>query len=274
MFATSLSKVAFFFIAWAIIWLPIGVLVSRKIQCLPNRSLTTNQKLILLATLYPIAPLILWWQTRFEGLSFLDFGLDWQLSLAASFSWGLMISLAELAIVFGVEFKLDLIKWHWQNWQFLRALFLPIFGLSLAISFVEELVFRGYVIRELTIDLPYWLAATIASIIFALLHLVWERKQTIPQLPGLWLMGMVLTVAKIVDGGSIGLAWGLHTGWICGLTCIDSAQLLTYKQEIVWITGVDRQPLAGIAGIMCLLATPVILWIPNAITDAVMQLLN
>ncbi|MGV2828334.1 CPBP family intramembrane glutamic endopeptidase [Myxosarcina sp. GI1(2024)] len=268
MFPASLLKVAVFFGTWAIIWLPIAASISRQIQWQPNQSLTTEKKLVLIVSLYLLAPAILWWQTKLEGLSFQDLGLDWCLSLAISFGWGLIISLVELAIVFSLEFKFDLIVWHWQNWQLLPSLFLSIFCLSLGISFIEELVFRGYVIQELIVDFPYWLAATITSIIFALLHLVWERKQTVPQLPGLWLMGMVLIFAKIADRGSLGLAWGLHTGWNLGLTCIDSAQLITYKGKD-WITGINGQPLAGIAGIFCLLATAIALWVLNVLSDTV-----
>ena len=141
------------------------------------------------------------------------------------------------------------------------SLIVPILILSLGISFIEELVFRGYIINILNAEHSYWLAATISSIIFALLHLIWERKTTIPQLPGLWLMGMVLAGARLVDHGSLGLAWGLHSGWILGLSCIDSAKLITYnKQAQSWIIGIYQQPLAGIAGIFCMLATAIILW--------------
>jgi uncharacterized protein len=48
---------------------------------------------------------------------------------------------------------------------------------------------------------------------------------------------------------------GLHGGWIWGLTCIDSADLLTYKHADHWFTGISQQPLAGMAGILCLTLT-------------------
>ncbi|MBE9048301.1 CPBP family intramembrane metalloprotease [Pleurocapsales cyanobacterium LEGE 10410] len=126
---------------------------------------------------------------------------------------------------------------------------------------VEELVFRGYVFSTLLSDNSYWLAATMSSLIFALLHLIWERKATFPQIPGLWLMGMVLVMARLVNNNNIYLALGLHAGWIWGLTCIDSAKLITYKQQNHWLTGINQQPLAGVAGIFCLTITGLALWV-------------
>jgi hypothetical protein len=64
-----------------------------------------------------------------------------------------------------------------------------------------------------------------------------------PQLPGLWLMGMVLVLARYVDGGSLGLAWGLHAGWVWAIASLDSAQLITYTGTgSEWVTGKNRKP--------------------------------
>ncbi len=73
-------------------------------------------------------------------------------------------------------------------------------------------------------------------------------------------MGMVLVFARWVDGGSLGLATGLHTGWIWGLTCLDSTELISYTGKgPTWITGLGANPLAGVAGIVCLLTTGILL---------------
>ena len=261
MFATSLLKVIAFFGTWGIIWLPIAFFVARLIDWQPKQPLTVKQKLILLTSLYVLAPVIVWWKAKQEGLYFADLGLDWQPSILAYLALGLILSLVGLGIVFSLESLLGLVIWHWDNRKNLWSLAWPILGLSLAISLIEELVFRGYAIDILIIDYPYWLSAIISSIVFASLHLIWERKETIPQLPGLWLMGMILVGARLADGGSLGLACGLHAGWIWGLSCLDSAQLITYTEKNKnWITGINQQPLAGVAGILCLLVTSAALW--------------
>lgn len=262
MLAPSLLKVITFLGSWAIIWLPIIFLVSRFINWQPKQPLTPKQKLILLASLYPLAPLIIWLATRVEGLSWTDCGLKWQPSLSISLGMGLVIGIAGVGVIFALESFLGLVNWQWENLQRLLSLALPILIIGLGVGFIEELVFRGFIIYELASDRTYLTAAVISSAIFALLHLVWERQETTPQLPGLWLMGMVLAGARLVDGGSIGLAWGLHAGWIWGLSCLDSAELLTYTaKEVTWISGMNRQPLAGLAGILCLVGTGLVLWL-------------
>ena len=262
MFNPSLLKVIGFLGIWGIIWLPVVFFVARLINWQPNQTLTPKQKLILLASLYLLVPLIVWWKIKQEGLSFRELGLDWQFQLFVSLGLGLIFSITSLVLVFSLESWLGLVTWQWSKSKLLLSLALPILALGLGIAGIEELVFRGYIVNILVIDYPYWLTATLSSIIFALLHLIWERKETIPQIPGLWLMGMVLVGARLVDGGSLGLAWGLHAGWIWGLTCLDSSELIIYtKEEKSWIVGINQQPLAGVSGIFCLVVTGLVLWL-------------
>jgi hypothetical protein len=261
MLSLSCLKAIAFLLIWFIMWLPIAFPLVRWIDWQPGQPLTAKQKLILLASFYPLAPLTIYLLTKFEGISLTDCGLRWQPSMFVSLVTGLVIGILGILILFFLEWALGLVIWQWQNGQRLLAQFLPILIIGLGVSITEELVFRGFLLEELISDYTYWLAAIISSIIFALLHLVWEQKQTIPQLPGLWLMGMVLAGARLVDNGSLGLAWGLHSGWIFGLSCLESAELIAYTdKKITWITGINQQPLAGLAGIFCLSITGAFLW--------------
>ena len=260
MLDTSWLKLLAFFGLWAAIWLPIAGAIIQFIDWQPGQPLIPQHKLILLASLYILSPGIVAWKIKVESLSFADLGLSPTANILVSILLGLTISLASVIVIFSLESTFNLVSWRWQNFEALLSLFLPILFLSLSISFVEEVIFRGYVFSTLKSDRSFWLAATISSIIFALLHLIWERKQTLPQIPGLWLMGMVLIAAKILNGDSIYLAIGLHAGWIWSLTCIDSAQLVTYNYQHHWITGVNQQPLAGFAGLFCLAVTGLGLW--------------
>lgn len=260
MFDTSWLKVSTFFGIWTIIWLPLAIVISRLIGWQPGKPLEIEQKLILLASLYLLSPIVLLWEVKTEGLSFDSLGLSFQVDIFISILSGLFLSLTSLIIIFVLESFFNLVDWHWSNYRDLVKSLLPILVLSLFISGIEEIIFRGYVFSTLAEDYSSVFAAAISSCIFALLHLIWERKETIPQIPGLWLMGMVLVVARIVDGNDINLAIGLHAGWIWGLTSIDSANLLTYKKENSWLTGLNKQPLAGIAGISCLVLVGSFLW--------------
>ena len=256
MTSTALIKVAFFFVAWVALWLPVAIGIAIFLKWHPPKPIATEQKLPLLVPLYLIAPLVLWGVSWLEGGHFSDYGLPWKFSVLKSLVIGLGLGVLSLILIFISQWLLGWIEWHLENWQQLRQISLPILLLGLWIGLTEELIFRGFLLNTLGKDYSIWLAAAISSIIFALLHLVWEQQETLPQLPGLWLMGMVLVLARYADGGSLGIAWGLHAGWIWGLTCLDSAKLITYTGlGSSWITGLGQKPLAGVAGIVCLLMT-------------------
>ena len=258
--STALWKAVAFFIAWAALWLPLAISIAILLKWQPPKPLATEQKLPLLAALYLVAPLILWGASWVDKVSFSDYGLDWELTILGSLCLGLGMGILGLTIVFISQWKLGWVKWQRENWQRLGKVLLPVLLLGLWIGVTEELVFRGFLQNELQQDYSIWVAAAIASIIFALLHLIWEQQNTLPQLPGLWLMGMVLVLARWVDGGSLGLAWGLHAGWIWGLTCLEEAELIAYTGKIpIWVTGLAGNPLAGISGLVCLLITGLVL---------------
>lgn len=260
MASTALIKVAFFFVAWVVLWLPIAIGTAILLKWHPPKPIAPEQKLPLLATLYFIAPPILWGASRLAGIAFSSYGLDWKWTVLKSLVIGLGLSILSLIIVFISQWRLGWVEWHLENLPQLRQQFLPILVLGLWIGVTEELIFRGFLLNTLGKDYSVTFAAAISSIIFAILHLVWDQKDTLPQLPGLWLMGMVLVLARKLDGGSLGLAWGLHAGWIWGLTCLDSAALLSYTDKgPIWITGLRQKPLAGVAGIICLIMTAICL---------------
>ena len=251
-----------FFLTWAGCWLPVGIVCAIALDWRPPKPLTTEQKLPLLASLYLIAPLVLWGTSWVIGAYLSDYGFAWNLSILRSVVVGFGFAVLGLVISFGIQTGLGWVIWQPLDRRQLISGLLPTLLLALWISGTEELIFRGFLLTQLQHDYATGAAAMISSLIFALLHLVWEQQETIPQLPGLWLMGMVLVLARYVDGGSLGLAWGLHTGWIWAIATLDSAQLITYTGVgSEWLTGKNGKPLAGGLGIVCLLATGVILWL-------------
>jgi membrane protease YdiL (CAAX protease family) len=260
MASTALLKIATFFIAWVALWLPLAIPIATLLKWHPLKPLAAEQKLPLLAALYLIAPLILWGVSWVEGVPFSNYGLDGKLAVLISLGQGLGLAVLSLIIVFIGQWLLGWLEWHSENLQRLGKVLLPVLLLGLWIGVTEELVFRGFLVNELQQDYSVWVAAAISSVIFALLHLIWEQQNTLPQLPGLWLMGMVLVLARWVDGGSLGLAWGLHAGWIWGLTCLDTAELISYTGKgPTWMTGLGENPLAGVAGFLCLLGVGALL---------------
>ncbi|HEY9729477.1 MAG TPA: CPBP family intramembrane glutamic endopeptidase [Chroococcales cyanobacterium] len=259
--SNSLMKVVAFFIAWAALWLPLAIPIATLVKCRPPKPLALEQKLPLVASLYLIAPLVVWGASWVDGVSFADYGLGWELTVLLSLGKGLGLGILSLLALFIGQWILGWLDWHLENFHRLGQSLLPVLLLALWISLTEELVFRGFLITELQQNYSLWIAAVLSSIIFALLHLIWEQKNTLPQLPGLGLMGLVLVLARWADSGSLGLAWGLHASWIWGLACLDAAELISYTgKSQTWITGLGEKPLAGLAGFLCLLGVGALLF--------------
>ena len=121
---------------------------------------------------------------------------------------------------------------------------------------IEELVFRGVLVQGLLAVMPIGAMVGLASLIFALSHLVWDGPEGMPSLPGLGLMGAVLLLARWVDGGSLALPWGLHTGWIFAIALLDTLQLAPpVDTNISWLAGKPDQPLTGLPALGLLALT-------------------
>ncbi|MCV3214777.1 CPBP family intramembrane metalloprotease [Plectonema radiosum NIES-515] len=263
--APAVVVVMAFFIGWIGCWLPVAIISALALNLQLGNPLQPEKKLPLLISLYLLAPFILWGINWLTNTSFSDYGLNVNISLLGSLGLGFVLGVLSLAIVFGGQFWLSWCSWQESQTKQLQSILLPIFLVALFVGGIEELVFRGFLFTQLAEDYPVWVAAIISSLIFALLHLVWERRETIPQLPGLWLMGMVLVLARFSDRNNLGLAWGLHAGWVFSIACLDTAELITYTGKVSeWFTGKNKKPLAGVTGIVCLLLTGVILWFFSA----------
>jgi uncharacterized protein len=258
--APALLKVGAFFLAWTALWLPLAIPLAIALKWHPPKPITPSQKLPLLTSLYLIAPLVVWNTATTQEQSFSDYGLPWNFSIFLSLSKGLVGGSLGLVAVFAIQRGLGWIKLLTtrKNWL---GIVLSTLLLGLWVGFTEELIFRGFLVNQLQEEYGFWTTAAIASLIFALLHLVWEGQENIPQLPGLWLMGMVLALARWVDEGNLGLPWGLHAGWIWAIATLDTAQAIAYTGQVPeWITGIRGKPLAGIMGILFLLITATVLW--------------
>lgn len=247
-----------FFLVWLLLWLPIAYPLAIKLQWRPFQPSTPTQKIALLIPLYLLGPLLLggifWWQ----GSSWADYGLPLQKHLLATFVLGLLAGSSSLALLFGMQ--------AWAGWIDRSTIALSLrqgasqvlllLVLATWVGWTEELVFRGFLQVQLQQELPVWVAASVGSLIFALLHGLWEGKTVLPQLPGLWLMGMVLVLACWVNQDNLGLAWGLHAGWVWTIASFDALKLIQYSRRVPnWVTGLNDQPLAGIMGFLFLAAT-------------------
>ena len=257
-----------FFVVWVGCWLPLVAILAITRNWQIHKSLQPEQKVPLLVSLYLLVPLILWGFQWFNLGSFSDYGLVGKVSIFRSLLLGFGLGVFILAIVFFGQICLGWCYLEKPNIKLIPSSFLTIFLVAWFVGGIEELVFRGFLLTKLEQNYSVWLAAMISSLVFAILHLVWEQKETIPQLPGLWLMGMTLVLARLTDGNNLGIAWGLHAGWVWAIATIDTVELITYTDKIsVWVTGKNKKPLAGLTGIMSILATGAALLLISVIAN-------
>jgi uncharacterized protein len=128
------------------------------------------------------AAIILVWVTRVEGLPLSSIGLI--RPTRGTFGWGLaatVVLLATMMLTFAVIAPALGLK---QNMTATAAIVqVPLWLLittPLVAGITEEILYRGYAIERLTfLTGNRWLAATIAGVLFLLLHLSWGGMQMI-----------------------------------------------------------------------------------------------
>jgi len=147
----------------------------------------------------------------------------------------------------------------WLEWQ--QPVSLPLVILeglivAIALGFAEELLFRGWLLDELQRDYRPAKALWINAIAFALLHFIKPLdaiQRLLPQFPALLMLGLILIWAKRWRRGRLGLPIGFHSGLVWGYYIINVGNLVRYSGAVPeWVTGVDRNPLAGIVGLLFL----------------------
>ncbi len=239
------GKVGLFLVIWLGVWLPIAVIVAKLTGYHPGQPLQPQQKIVLVLSLYLLLPGLVWGLMHIEQTQLQDYG--WQWPFWGLYAGGLALGCAGVGLLFGVAIALGWVEGRPPNWRSLILLWL----VASLISAAEEIVFRGIFLNFWQQQTSLVWAAVLSSALFALLHLIWERAQTMRQLPGLWLMGMVLVAATLaVD--QLGLAIGLHAGWIIGMTTADSS--IQYQESTPsWLLG--RLPLTGLLDNALLLLT-------------------
>lgn len=254
--APVVVKIGVFFLVWLLLWLPLAVPIAIAVQWKPPQPLDSRQKLPLVASLYLLAPLVLWGFARLEQFPFSRYGLVWNGQLLRSLFSGFGIGAVGLLLLFGIQTLFGWVTWRSENWRRFGTALIPTLVLGLWIGVTEELIFRGFLFGQLLQEFDFWTSAIASSLIFSVLHLIWEGKQNIPQLPGLALMGVVLCLAVTANFGSLGLAWGLHAGWVWVIASLEAGELVNYTGKVPdWLTGLDDKPLAGFLGLGFMLAT-------------------
>ncbi|HIK15690.1 MAG TPA: CPBP family intramembrane metalloprotease [Leptolyngbyaceae cyanobacterium M33_DOE_097] len=249
-------KIFAFFLGWVLLWLPILVPLALWLRWNPLKAATPQQKIPLVLSLYALLPVLFWGTIHFAQLLPSQIGFSSPTSFTLHLALGLLIGFAGVCLAYTPQW---LNRWlHWDFAALKQALILavPLLVLGLIVGVAEEFVFRGFLLHQLQLQVALPIAIAVSSLIFALSHLLWEGREGLPQLPGLTLMGIVLAITAWAIDGEVGLACGLHAGWVWALATLDSAQLTQQTEAApLWITGKQGQVLTGLAGLSLLTLT-------------------
>jgi uncharacterized protein len=170
--------------------------------------------------------------------------------------WGLLSGWLQGFVATALLFYLQGL-FGWLEWQAPQRTWSEIISggilSSFGVAFGEELFFRGWLLAELETDYRPKTAIWSSGLIFAVSHFMKPLAAMLaqfPQFPGLWLMGMVLAIAKHSQDRLLGIAIGLHAGMIGVIYLVDVGQLVKYNGRAAhWITG-NGMPNAGLMGII------------------------
>ena len=185
----------------------------------------------------------------------LDFNNKFR-SLKIFFS-GFMFSVFLISILlvflftFGWVDRIDSIKFT----ELLNAILL-IFGIVLA----EEIVFRGWLMEEMVFLFGLKRAMILQPAIFSLAHFRSEvgLLALIPFLFGLFLFGLVLTLRRTIDKGSLWGCVGLHGGLVGIWYLIDSGMVVFSINTPYFFLGPSQNmvnPIGSVVGITILIVT-------------------
>ncbi len=132
--------------------------------------------------------------------------------------------------------------------------------LIVGIVFAEEIVFRGWLMEEMVLLFGLRRGMIFQSIIFSLAHYRSDigLLALIPFFIGLFLFGLVLTLRRTIDKGSLWGSIGLHGGFVGIWYLIDSG-LVVFSSDIPYFfLGPSKNmvnPIGSVIGIIILLIT-------------------
>lgn len=245
-------RLGIFILALLLLWLPIAAPIRLLVQ---DDNLVTILTMPLLYVEF-ILLLRLWGKKVYKQTQILrHYGLERTPQNAIDLLRGLAIGLINILILFGVEGLLGWLVWQKPSIFLLRVILEGLI-VALAYGFAEELLFRGWLFDELQRDYNLRVVIWATAVIFAVSHFIKplpEIIRTSPQFFGLLLLALFLVCAKRWRRGRLGLSIGLHAGLLWGYYIINVGQLTKYSGVVPdWVTGVNRNPLAGLMGLVLL----------------------
>lgn len=246
-----------FLLLLALVWVPIALPLYAWLGTDGSLSVVP---LVLLYVLFMVW--LVPWGRRVHGQAqpLRAHGLGASARYGRELAIGVGVGLVSLGLLFTLEGWLG-----WLTWQpappTLGRIALEGVLVGLGVGLAEELLFRGWLLDELRYDWGFTPALWASGTIYAALHFIkpWEAiVKELPSFPGLLLLGLTLGWARQRTRGRLGMAIGLHGGLVWGYYLVAVGDLARYTQVVPdWVTGINQNPLAGVAGVvfLCAIAT-------------------
>lgn len=241
-----------FVLTLLLIWLPLA---APFYLFVPHTNLVSIGTMVLLYAEF-ILLLKLWGKHVYSQPQLLQqYGLEVTQQNGVELLWGLAIGIISVQILFGLEGLLGWLVWQ-QPKVFLMRIVLESLIVGLGVGFAEELLFRGWLLDELQRDYSLRVSLWVDAVLFATLHFIKPIEaiiHTLPQFPALVLLGLTQVWGKRWRRGRLGLPIGLHGGLVWGYYIINVGELIRYTDKVPdWVTGVHKNPLAGVMGLLLL----------------------
>jgi uncharacterized protein len=173
-----------------------------------------------------------------------------------------LLLLKGLAIGSGFAFALFITQglFGWLTWQSPRLPLLQLIlegsATALGTSLAEELFFRGWMLDELDRDYSPKIASMLDASLYAALHFLKPISvilASLPEFPGLCLLGTVVIIAKRQNRNLLGMSIGLHAGMVWVYYIVNVGNMVKYSGRVSdWITGINGNPISGLLGLIFL----------------------
>lgn len=130
--------------------------------------------------------------------------------------------------------------------------------LTFGIGVAEEIIFRGWLLEDLKLQFGIKVALISQSIVFSLVHIGFKMPfwNTLGILLGLFTLGILCSIIRLKDEGSLWGAIGLHGGLVGIWFVLNNGLINISKVAPVWLVGygaANANPLGGLYGISLLL---------------------
>jgi uncharacterized protein len=239
-------RIGAFILILLLLWLPFAALVQWLVH---------DQNLVSLLTmpwLYLLFLGLVWvWGKAIHGLPqiFQHYGMRSPQRWIYDWMGGLGIGYGVVLLLFELQGAIGWMRWHEPIFPVPKLL---LEGLVIAsiVALAEELFFRGWLLDELERDYKPNLALGVSSFIYALAHCLRLAPASI-QIVALTLLGLSLGLAKRITRNRLGLSIGIHTGLVWCYYVLNVGRFTSYTWQVpVWVTGFERNPLAGVLGVV------------------------